>query len=120
MQQFFERDLQFHSPEMDPGTIVRPPPEGEMLADVLPIEDERVAVREQGLVAVRRGVDQRDRLALANEPATDLDVARRRAGEAADRRIEPQELLPRRRTQRKVGAQSRLQGLDLRKMDGHV
>ena len=48
-------------------------------------------------VAVRRREHERDPLARADRAAADLDVARRRSGEALVRRVEPQQLLDGRR-----------------------
>ena len=79
--------------------------EGEVLADIGAAQPELVGVGEHGLVAVGRGIYQRDRLARADAPPVYLHFSPRGAREAAIRCVEAQEFLHRIAQQRRIGAQ---------------
>ena len=73
----------------------------------------RVGVREHGRVAIRRAEQQQHALALRDRLARDLRVARRRAAERGDGRVQAERLLDEVVHERRVGEHGRaMRGLD--------
>ena len=90
-QELFERDPQLLSRERDARAHVGPAAECQMLADVGPAQTELIRVGEHGLIAIRRGIHECDRLSRLDAAPMYLHFVPRRPCEAAIGRVQPQE-----------------------------
>ena len=108
-QQLLERDPEQLERERGAGAAMRSAPEGHVIADVRPVQDELITVREDILVAVGRRVGQRDRLILGHVATAELHVVTSGTGKAAVRGEQTEIFLDRSREQARVLAQLLLQ-----------
>ena len=90
---------------------MRPVRERRLEPRVLPVGDEPMGRREDGVVAVRGGEGDADELAAADRRAAELDVTRRIAVDDRRRGLEPQRLLDRVRDERRPLEERRPDGV---------
>src|SRR5688572_19435161 len=96
---------QLQAAERSAGAIVRPSAKCQVVVEVRPVQAECRPLGEYRFVAVCGGIDECNRLARRDLASAELHFAHRRSGEAAVRRVEPQELFHGRRNQLWVSPQ---------------
>ena len=92
-QQFFQRDAHLEACQRRAQAHMRAAAEGHRILHVGSTQAEARRILEHVLVAIGRGVHQRDGFACRNGAAMQRDVGVRRAREAAIGRVQPQEFL---------------------------